>query len=67
MEQLLKSGIKVYIFEPNMTEKFFRGALVINDLKQFKMNSKLILANRNNTELDDVRDKVYTRDIFGND
>ena len=67
MEQLLKSGIKVYIFEPNMTEKFFRGALVVNDLKQFKMNSKLILANRNNRELDDVRDKVYTRDIFGND
>lgn len=56
--------IEIIIYEPLLKEKSFFNSEVIKDLAKFKKESSLIVANRLNTELDDVSDKVFTRDIF---
>ena len=60
------SKYPVCIYEPTIQENEFNGCEVIKDLEKFKQESGLIITNRYDKELDDVKDKVYTRDIFNN-
>ena len=64
MKRIKAKGINVIIYEPLISEKIFFNSKVYTDLNEFKKDSDLILCNRNHTDLDDVKNKVFTRDIF---
>lgn len=65
MKRLKAKGINVLVYEPVLKEATFFGSQVVNDLEAFKANSDVIVANRMTAELGLVAEKVYTRDIFG--
>lgn len=67
MKRLHSEGITVIVYEPLLREKNFFGSVVEQDLQRFFRQSEIILSNRIYTELAEVKDKVYTRDIFNKD
>lgn len=66
-QQLQKKGKKVIIYAPNIKSDSYHNIIIENSLKKFKNIVTIIIANRYSPELDDVREKVYTRDLFNSD
>ena len=67
MKRLKAKGVRVVVFEPMLKEDAFFGSEVVRDLEVFKGLSDVILANRHHGDLDDVVDKVFTRDFKNTD
>ena len=67
MKRIKAKGIKVIVYEPHIQDDTFFNSKIYKDLSQFKKEADLIICNRNHSDLDDVKDKVFTRDLFQQD
>jgi UDPglucose 6-dehydrogenase len=67
MKRIKAKGIPVIVYEPSLTDADFFHSAVVEDLQAFKERSDIIIANRMSSELMDVEEKIFTRDLFGSD
>lgn len=67
MKRIKAKGIEVVVYEPVLKESEFFGSRVVTDLAEFNRISDLIVANRITEDIENVKDKVFTRDLFGAD
>src|SRR5699024_7130225 len=67
IERLKDEGVEIVIYEPTIADDTFEGFTVVPDFDSFKQDSDVIVANRLSDELQPVKDKVYTRDLFARD
>mgnify|MGYP001495033519 CR=1 FL=1 len=67
MERLKDKGVELVVYGPSLQETTFFGSQVVNNFEEFKQISDVIVANRLADELQEVKDKVYTRDLLGID
>ena len=67
MKRIKAKGIEVLVYEPELNDEYFFGSKVEKKLSNFLSNSDLVVCNRHSDELSAVKDKVFTRDIFGLD
>lgn len=67
IKKLKEHGVEIIIYEPSFNKTYFFEHKVINDLSEFKKNSDIIITNRYDNKLSDVKDKIYTRDIYTRD
>lgn len=66
MKQIRAEGVEVVIYEPSIEDNRFEGYRVVNDIAEFKAITDGILANRISEDIQDVKGKVYTRDVYYN-
>ena len=67
MKRIKAHGVEVVVYEPTMKEEAFLNSRVVRDFTEFKRISDVIVANRWDEKLEDVKEKVFTRDLFSRD